>query len=343
MRAFLGLAVLSLCVAAALGTLWPWQEDVDREAVKKVKFELYTQNNRDNPEVATVAELPNVQLDSFDPTLPTKILIHGWHGSKQHTTELMNEYLDTAALNVFLINWHEVDTLYYPGAAARVKSVARQQGAFINHLIQVLGMRPEDLHLVGHSLGAHIAGLSTLHVDGDVTIGRITGLDPAGPLFKDGRENRLDKSHAAFVDIVHTCGNVFGYHDPIGHADFYPNGGGAFQPGCLVEDVTTGKCSHNRAYKLFAESITNPAAFLARPAVQDAADVHFCSQVDHEAAKVPMGAYTPSSASGLFCLATKTEAPFGYGDEEHEVVTNWASKLQQKLMQAAFHITHRRH
>ncbi|XP_034245131.1 pancreatic lipase-related protein 2-like [Thrips palmi] len=336
MRAFMGLAVLLLCVAATLGRVWPWTPDVpDKEAEKKVKFELYTRDNPEEPEMATVSELPET-LKYFNNALPTKILVHGWHGSKKHTIELKNAYLSVADMNVFLINWHEVDTLYYPGAAARVKSVARQQGAFITYLVQQLGLRGEDLHIVGHSLGAHIAGLSSLHIEGDFTIGRITGLDPAGPLFKDGRENRLDKSHAAFVDIIHTCGNVFGYHDPIGHADFYPNGGGAFQPGCLLADITTGKCSHNRAYSLFGESINNEDAFLARPSLLDTKDSSFCSRVDTDADKVPMGAFVPESARGVFCLATRAEAPFGYGDEDVDVVTNWASSLQAKLMKLAF-------
>ena len=56
-------------------------------------------------------------------------------------------------------------------------------------------------------------------------------LDPAGPLFNGASEpERLDKTDADFVDVIHTnAGNLFtghfGFLDPLGHADFYINGG----------------------------------------------------------------------------------------------------------------------
>ena len=64
------------------------------------------------------------------------------------------------------------------------------------------------------------------------------GLDPAGPLFPDNPVKRMDAADAEFVDVIHTCGNVLGYAEPIGHVDFYPNGGTCIQPGCTVLDLT---------------------------------------------------------------------------------------------------------
>ena len=63
----------------------------------------------------------------------------------------------------------------------------------------------------------------------------VPGLDPAGPLFWDSPKIRLDKSDAGFVDVIHTCAGYMGYKDPIGHADFYPNGGTWVQPGCGLD------------------------------------------------------------------------------------------------------------
>ena len=69
------------------------------------------------------------------------------------------------------------------------------------------------------------------------TIHMCSGLDPAGPLFEgyDPRV-RLDKSDAEYVDVIHSNGESlivggFGVWEPIGHVDFYPNGGRA-QSGC---------------------------------------------------------------------------------------------------------------
>ena len=103
---------------------------------------------------------------------------------------------------------------------------------------------------------------------------RITGLDPAGPLFKStifysvGPEDRLDKSDAQFVDVIHSAGKWFG-NDAIqvmklvtgqltntvmfvmqqclqGHVDFFPNGGRSPRPGCEERDFLDLSCSHFR-------------------------------------------------------------------------------------------------
>jgi len=92
-------------------------------------------------------------------------------------------------------------------------------------------------------------------------IGRISGLDPAGPGFlKADLTNRLDPTDATFVDVIHTnMGTMitsFGNPNKLGHVDFYPNGG-EHQPGCslpLVGEVV-GACSHVKAADYFANSI----------------------------------------------------------------------------------------
>lgn len=65
----------------------------------------------------------------------------------------------------------------------------------------------------------------------------VLGLDPAKPEFEGSRaKDRLDKTDATFVDVIHTNTAPFlfggaGYRDQLGHVDFYPNGG-EYQPGC---------------------------------------------------------------------------------------------------------------
>lgn len=92
-----------------------------------------------------------------------------------------------------------------------------------------------NFHLVGHSLGAHVAGFAGKAVQNTVgaNVGRITGLDPAGPLYRlASAENRLASTDADLVVALHTDGGVAGYYSPIGDIDFYANGGFPQQPGC---------------------------------------------------------------------------------------------------------------
>lgn len=113
--------------------------------------------------------------------------------------------------------------------------------SFIEFLESAAQVSYDDVHVLGHSLGAHVAGYTGNYLSGK--LGRITGLDPAGPAFetpylKDADE-RLDFTDANFVDVIHTCAGSLGILKPIGHADFYPNGGTFRQPGCPVLSART--------------------------------------------------------------------------------------------------------
>lgn len=104
-----------------------------------------------------------------------------------------------------------------------------------------LGAHPDAIHVIGFSLGAHVAGCAGQVVKNrGRMLGRISGLDPASPLFRRQllREaaQKLDAGDARFVDVIHTDGGAlwtdgFGLLGPLGHVDYFPNGGRQ-QPGC---------------------------------------------------------------------------------------------------------------
>lgn len=97
-------------------------------------------------------------------------------------------------------------------------------------------------NLQGHSLGAHVAGnAGSATTSGKLS--RVTGLDPALPGFHllTSEKTRLDRTDATFVDIIHSCGGVLGFLQPLGQADFYPNAGTAVQPGCCCLPEIMGR------------------------------------------------------------------------------------------------------
>lgn len=112
-------------------------------------------------------------------------------------------------------------------------------GKDLSEQIIRIGSQTNKTHLIGFSLGAHIAGIAGYNIRIKLQpIGRITGLDPAGPIFHSRlipNTKKLDSSDANFVDVIHTNAGIFGYKQTLGTVDFFPNGGGAVQAGCYDE------------------------------------------------------------------------------------------------------------
>ncbi|KAK3602036.1 hypothetical protein CHS0354_015027 [Potamilus streckersoni] len=219
--------------------------------------------------------------------------------------------------NVILVNWIKGARL---ANYAQVAANTRVVGALLSVLMEALiGVAPEGyskrMHLIGHSLGAHVAGYAGERIQ---ETGRITGLDPAGPFFEDTEPKvRLDPTDAEFVDVIHTDRTCFGISSSIGHVDFYPNGG-KNQPGCkdqitdLVCDVISGTikdigvtiaCSHMRSLWLFIESINSNCWFFSFPSEYATTCDSVCAIMGYDALSGdPRGDYyLPTQSFQPFC------------------------------------------
>jgi len=253
--------------------------DLKDPDLSKINFYLWT---RENPSVPDTIELsPNSILDShFNPDDPIIILSHGWnsHGlitEKGFGQGFADAYLSVGDYNVVSIDWGDLETwANYPQAAARTRPVG-EHAANLVKIFHDFGLL-DNIQLVGHSLGAHVVGFLAKKVQemGLGKLKRVTGLDPAEPFFDiAGPAERIDKSDAEFVQILHTNSGMLwegclSIKKSLGHADFYP-AGGMHQPGCVeaciipdlmcynisIEDLFKGGCSHDRANQYFQESI----------------------------------------------------------------------------------------
>nr|CAD7432682.1 unnamed protein product [Timema monikensis] len=195
--------------------------------------------------------------------------------------EMRRELLKHADWNVVVVDWAGGSLPLYTQATANTRLVGLEVAYFINYLQSTFGLDPANVHLIGHSLGAHTAGYAGERIVG---LGRITGLDPAEPFFQGMPTiTRLDPSDAKLVDVIHTDGKSifllgYGMSQPCGHIDFYPNNGKE-QPGCdlaetplpltLIRDGLEEAsrvlvaCNHIRAIKLFIDSINTNCPYVA--------------------------------------------------------------------------------
>ncbi|GBP65252.1 Lipase member H-B [Eumeta japonica] len=196
------------------------------------------------------------------------ILIHGFMESSDGlmVQNLAPELLKKPGLSKLMaLDGRKLITLEYFRSSTYARFMGEKLGTLLADIVK-MGTDANRLLLVGHSLGAHIAGFAGRRVAGLTRrrVGRIVALDPAGPCFTGAPgtpgtpADRLTATDALRVDVVHTNGGILGLKEPVGHYDFFPNGG-LTQPGCAL-----ALCDHSRAWQLYAEAVGDPRRFPER-------------------------------------------------------------------------------
>lgn len=244
------------------------------------RFIFYSRENAKRGELLMWSSTPKevARSTTFKARRPTKILVHGWIDTVFFAAwlmKMMHAFLMVGDYNVIIVDWQGGNSLPYAQATANTRVVGAEIALLVKKLEKAFGAKRDTFHILGHSLGAHVAGYAGERLPG---LGRITGLDPADPYFQHmPKEVRLDATDARLVDVVHTDGaSVFdiyraeglGMYQPAGHLDFYPNGG-IKMPGCptsspvwtaltkgVVDAARTAVCNHERAVRFFLDTIT---------------------------------------------------------------------------------------
>lgn len=197
-------------------------------------------------------------------------------------------------------------------------------------LSQTKNIPLRNIHIVGHSLGAHIAGFTgkTINTSLSTKLGRITGLDPAGPGFSGflvTDDERLNRNDAEIVLVIHTDQGKFGYMGPCGTTDIYANGGFGLQPGCPefitgdigIEIIVSANlknilfsvfCSHRRSFRYYIEALKNEGKLIATQCVSYS---FYRSGKCSSNEKIDLGNHILSH--GNFYLTTNAVEPFGRG------------------------------
>ena len=70
------------------------------------------------------------------------------------------------------MDWSKGNGFPYEKATANTQVVGTEIALFIKYLMNEYGLSASDFHIIGHSLGAHVAGYAGQKVNG---LGRITG------------------------------------------------------------------------------------------------------------------------------------------------------------------------
>uniref|UniRef100_W5N013 Triacylglycerol lipase n=1 Tax=Lepisosteus oculatus TaxID=7918 RepID=W5N013_LEPOC len=281
----------------------PWAGTVERDISQlpwsperiNTRFLLFTRQNSNSFQDITAINPSTISASNFRSNRKTRFIIHGFidKGEEGWVTDMCLEMLQVEDVNCICVDWKGGSRCPYTQAANNIRVVGAEVAYFGEVLQTQINYHPANIHIIGHSLGAHAAGEAGKRKPG---ISRITGLDPAEPYFQNTPiEVRLDPSDAAFVDVIHTDAapmvpNLgFGMIQAVGHVDFYPNGGEEM-PGCNknavsqildfgfglvsqivdIDGIWEGTrnfvaCNHLRAYKYYTDSIKQRDGFIGYP------------------------------------------------------------------------------
>lgn len=242
------------------------------------QFMLYTRKSSLEPQMLDYKQPESILNSNLDPKLPLKFITHGFggHGNLTWLWNLKSALLESHDVNVIAVDWSVGARLpYYIQGAVNTELVGAEMALMFYFIKDKLGILEKDLHCIGFSLGAQVMGFvgkRMIKMRGTKP-GRMTGLDPAAPLFENyGGSVHLSKEDADFVDVVHTNGDLLiyggvGMSTSVGDVDFFPNGGKR-QPGCkstiggalkdMFKNDREHACNHERAVLLFTDSILHP-------------------------------------------------------------------------------------
>ncbi|XP_017859308.1 PREDICTED: phospholipase A1 [Drosophila arizonae] len=242
----------------------------------------------------------------FNSSLPTRLIVHGWMSQSRGSfnRDVKNAYLKHGDYNVIVTDWSASSAnINYFSVVKLIEEMGAQLVQFTRELHRQLHARYDDIYLIGHSLGAQIAGAAGKYLKPE-QYNTIFALDPAGPKFRHrSAQFRIDASDAKYVESIHTSGN-FGFLKPTGSATFYPNYG-LYQRNCFYLG-----CSHIRAYQMFAESINSPSGFWGTPCKREGRKWQ-CDQRQRQTQR--MGGEPSVPKRGIFYVKTSSGEPFALG------------------------------
>lgn len=124
------------------------------------RFILYTEKNPTEGYLLQADDDESIKKSYFNPEWPTKFIIHGFIDTplSNWVSEMRDELITKGGLNVIVVDWAGGSLPLYTQATANTRLVGLEIAHLIAKLRDDYKLKPEDVHLIGHSLGAHTAG-----------------------------------------------------------------------------------------------------------------------------------------------------------------------------------------
>ncbi|XP_010713079.1 inactive pancreatic lipase-related protein 1-like isoform X2 [Meleagris gallopavo] len=138
------------------------------------QFFLYTKENSNNYQEISAVNSATIGSSNFKTSRKTRFVVHGFidEGEEGWPADLCKRILTVEDVNCIAISWKKGARCQYSQASNNVRVVGAEIAYFVNVLIDQYSYSAANVHIIGHSLGAHVAGEAGKRRPG---IGRITG------------------------------------------------------------------------------------------------------------------------------------------------------------------------
>lgn len=129
-------------------------------SVINTRFILYTEKNPTEGQLISADDPETIKKSNFNPKWMTKFIIHGFIDTplSNWVSDMRDELIIRGGLNVIVVDWAGGSLPLYTQATANTRLVGLEIAHLIKKLRDEFDLKPEDVHLIGHSLGAHTAG-----------------------------------------------------------------------------------------------------------------------------------------------------------------------------------------
>ncbi|ERL94425.1 lipase member H-B [Dendroctonus ponderosae] len=237
---------------------------------------------------ATLSDPEGLKAINLDSDQKIVIITHGFwsSGTTDWVVNMATAYHGIGIRNTLAVDWAEpASTINYVGSARATLNVGRLVAEWLVSYLENNATLIQNLHLVGHSLGAHISAFigQTIYNLTDVKVGRISGLDVAAPLFeypkKLSASMRFSADDAEEVEAYHTDKHLLGFASAVAKQDFLVNYGGPIQPSCKSESniIEQIECSHGFSHELFINTIKEEDYYAKKCSSSETARLQLCN------------------------------------------------------------------
>uniref|UniRef100_A0A1A9WEZ5 Lipase domain-containing protein n=1 Tax=Glossina brevipalpis TaxID=37001 RepID=A0A1A9WEZ5_9MUSC len=272
-----------------------------KEELENVKFYLFKRGFRDCGQRIGHADC-SLLTQNINKAIPTRILVHGWM-TGSFSRDIKNAYIKKGDYNVIICDWSDHDDkISYDYIMRLIETVGSRLANFTRKLHEEAGINYNDIYIIGHSVGAQIAGVAGQYLKPH-QYNTIFALDPAAPGIRSSII-RINSDAARYVETIQT--NRLGFTKSNVNATFYPNYSFK-QKDYLIRDLP-----QVRSYKLFAESINSRVRFSGIRCTRGERNNWECDR-DKVYGEYLMGGEPSITKSGIFYVETNADSPYAMG------------------------------